>query len=110
MQPAVDKGVCEAAAVPAGIPGVRGREQGEDTDGRISEIHERGMTMGVPSILNCDAEERRRRYKKALRRERMELVIEPIKRAMPVIAGDLMALIMCAALFTVSAMLLISVM
>ena len=62
------------------------------------------MTMGVPSILNCDANERRRRYKRALRRERMELVKEPLKRVMPVIAGDMMALLMCAALFAVSAM------
>ena len=60
--------------------------------------------MEVPSILNCDVNERRRRYKRALRRERMELVKEPLKRVMPVIAGDMMALLMCAALFAVSAM------
>lgn len=66
--------------------------------------------MGVPSILNCDASERRRRWRRALIKEYAGMAKEALANVLPVIAGDVMALIMCAALFTVSAMLLISVM
>lgn len=65
--------------------------------------------MGVPSILNCDIKERRRRWRRALIKEYAGMAKETLANVLPVIAGDVMALIMCAALFTVSAMLVISV-
>ena len=58
----------------------------------------------VPSILNCDVAERRKRYKKALRQERKELIFQPIKKALPQIMDDMLALVMSAGLFIVIAM------
>lgn len=50
----------------------------------------------VPSILNCSAEERRRRYRKALIREYMMLAVTPVKRALPELADGLAAALTCA--------------
>ena len=57
--------------------------------------------MEVPSILNCTVEECRRRYRKALRQERVEMFTRPLKQFLPQVADDLLALIMSAGLFVV---------
>ena len=65
--------------------------------------------MEVPSILNCSTEERRRRYRKALRRERIELIARPLKQILPQVADDILALIMSAGLFVVLSMLAVMI-
>lgn len=50
----------------------------------------------VPSILNCSATERRRRYRRALIKEYAMMVIVPIKRVLPEIADGIAAFITCA--------------
>lgn len=51
--------------------------------------------MQVPSTMGTSVEERRMLYKKALRRERMMMVIDPIKRALPEYLEGIMALMTC---------------
>lgn len=50
----------------------------------------------VPSILNCSAEERRRRWRRALVKEYVTLVAAPVKKALPEIADGLAAALTCA--------------
>ena len=57
----------------------------------------------VPSILNCDSAERRKRYRQALRQERIGLIVQAEILSSPV-SGLRDIAIMCAGLFVVSAM------
>lgn len=59
-----------------------------------------------PSVLGVSPEERLRRYRRALWMERLEAVVMPLKRVLPQIGGDIMALIMSAGLFIVIAVTL----
>lgn len=59
-----------------------------------------------PSVLGISPDERLRRYRRALWMERIEAVVTPLKRVLPQIGGDIMALIMSAGLFIVIAVTL----
>lgn len=63
----------------------------------------------VPSILNCSAEERRRRWRRALIKEYVLLAVAPVKRALPELADGLAAALTCAlgfiALASIAAMM-----
>lgn len=61
----------------------------------------------VPSILNCSAEERRRRWRRALVKEYIMLAVTPIKRALPELADGLAALVTCALGFITLATILL---
>lgn len=61
----------------------------------------------VPSILNCSAEERRRRWRRALVKEYVTLVAAPVKKALPEIADGLAAFVTCALGFIALATILL---